>query len=50
MGLCEKHYSREQRNGHPVWRTLGKRKVHNDRPWDVSSVVDSSKLRPQPEM
>lgn len=44
MGLCRKHYQAEQRRGHPVWRTLGRQKVHRDRPWNPDSVVDPGRL------
>lgn len=44
MGLCDAHYGAEQRRGHPLWRTLGRRKVHNDRPWTPDTVRDLDRL------
>ena len=44
MGLCTKHYQAEQRRGHPLWRTQGRRKVHGDRPWTPETVQDFARL------
>lgn len=44
MGLCARHYRDEQRNGHPVWRTLHRQKVHDDRPWTPDTVRDAARL------
>lgn len=46
MGLCKVHADHEHKHGHPIWKTLDRQKVHNDRPWREPTVTDVSKIVP----